>query len=186
MIAIRPDDSNTWWLRGKALVIQQDYQGAVDSYERAIAIYSDFYGFWLDRGNALYYLHRYEDAIASYDKVIELKSDNTDAWNYKGVALMELQRYEEALVVYNKAIEIKSDYPDYWYNKACCYALQSNVVLATQNLQQSIKCEPDRFWELAKTDPDFDEIREHPLFKSLVDNVFGERFKTQNISKEDS
>ncbi|MBD2247729.1 tetratricopeptide repeat protein [Nostoc sp. FACHB-888] len=186
VIAIRPDDSNTWWLRGKALAIQQDYQAAVDSYERAIAIYSDFYGFWLARGNALYYLHRYEDAITSYDKVIQLKSDNTDAWNYKGVALMELQRYEEALVVYNKAIEIKSDYPDYWYNKACCYALQSNVALAIQNLQQSIKCEPDRFWKLAKTDPDFDEIREHPLFKSLVGNVFGERFKAQNISKEDS
>ncbi|MDZ8227880.1 MULTISPECIES: tetratricopeptide repeat protein [unclassified Nostoc] len=186
VIAIRPDDSNTWWLRGKALGIQQDYQAAVDSYERAIAIYSDFYGFWLDRGNALYYLHRYEDAIASYDKVIQLKSDNTDAWNYKGVALMELQRYEEALVVYNKAIEIKSDYPDYWYNKACCYALQSNVALATKNLQKSIKCEPDRFWELAKTDPDFDGIREHPLFKGLVDNVFDERFKAQYISKEDS
>ncbi|MEH2322129.1 MAG: tetratricopeptide repeat protein [Nostoc sp.] len=170
VIAIRPDDSNTWWLRGKTLAIQQDYQAAVDSYERAIAIDSDFYGFWLDRGNALYYLHRYEDAIASYDKVMELKPDNSDAWNFKGVTLMELQRYEEALVVYNKAIEIKPDYPEYWYNKACCYALQSNVALAIQNLQQSIKGEPDIFWELAKTDPDFDRIREHPLFKNLVDN----------------
>ncbi|MEH1870960.1 tetratricopeptide repeat protein [Nostoc sp.] len=169
VIAIRPDDSNTWWLRGKTLAIQQDYQAAVDSYERAIAIDSDFYGFWLDRGNALYYLHRYEDAIAAYDKVIELKPDNTDALNFKGVALMELQRYEEALVVYNKAIEIKPDYPEYWYNKACCYALQSNVALAIQNLQQSIKGEPDIFWELAKTDPDFDRIREHSLFKNLVD-----------------
>ncbi|MCC5660736.1 hypothetical protein LC608_27925 [Nostoc sp. XA010] len=58
--------------------------------------------------------------------------------------------------------------------------------MASQNLQESIKCEPYRFWELAITDPDFDEIWEHPLFKSLVDNVFGERFKEQNISKEDS
>ena len=81
---------------------------------------------------------------------------------------MKLQRYEEALAVYNQAIEIKFDCADYWYNKACCYALQNNVTLAIQNLQQSIKLESDGL-ELAKTDPDFDAIREHEMFKILFD-----------------
>lgn len=167
VIEIRPEDSNTWWLRGQALAAQQNYQAAVDSYNRAITIYSDFYGFWLDRGNALYFLQQYEDAIASYEKVIQLKPDNINAWNYKGVTLIKLQRYEEALVVYDQAIEIKSDCADYWYNKACCYALQNNVTLAIQNLQQSIKLESNRL-QLVKTDPDFDAIRKHEMFKILV------------------
>lgn len=167
VIEIRPDDSNTWWFRGQALAAQKNYQAAIDSYNRAITIHSDFYGFWLDHGNALYFLEKYEEAIASYDKVIQLKPDNINGWNNKGVTLMKLQRYEEALFVYNQAIEIKSDCADCWYNKACCYALQNDVTLAIQNLQQSIKLESNRL-EIAKNDPDFDTVREHEIFKILV------------------
>ncbi|MEH1800985.1 MAG: tetratricopeptide repeat protein [Nostoc sp.] len=168
VIEIRPEDSNTWWLRGQALAAQKNYQAALDSYNQAITIYSDFYGFWLDRGNVLYYLQQYEEAIASYEKAIELKPDNINAWNNQGGSLIKLQRYEEALIVYDKAIEIKFDNADCWYNKACCYALQNNVVLAIENLQQSIKLESNRL-ELAKTDPDFDAIREHEMFQILVE-----------------
>ncbi|HBW87981.1 MAG TPA: prenyltransferase, partial [Cyanobacteria bacterium UBA11149] len=48
-------------------------------------------------------------------------------------------------------IQIKPDDPNAFYNKACCYALQGNLELAIDNLQQAITISPDEYREMAKT-----------------------------------
>jgi tetratricopeptide (TPR) repeat protein len=63
---------------------------------------------------------------------------------------------------------VKPDYPDAWYNKACCYALQGNIAQAIANLQQAIILNPDKYREMAKTDSDFDKIREDEQFQALI------------------
>jgi superkiller protein 3 len=55
-----------------------------------------------------------------------------------------------------------------WYNKACRYALQGNVDLAIANLQQAINLNPDKYREMAKTDSDFDSLREDGGFQALI------------------
>ncbi|HBK66582.1 MAG TPA: prenyltransferase, partial [Cyanobacteria bacterium UBA11166] len=67
------------------------------------------------------------------------------------------------------AIQIKPDDPNAFYNKACCYALQGNLELAIDNLQQAITISPDEYREMAKTDSDFDKIREDSRFQDLVE-----------------
>ncbi|HBS72170.1 MAG TPA: prenyltransferase, partial [Cyanobacteria bacterium UBA11153] len=68
-----------------------------------------------------------------------------------------------------QAIQIKPDDPNAFYNKACCYALQGNLELAIDNLQQAITISPDEYREMAKTDSDFDKIREDSRFQDLVE-----------------
>lgn len=54
------------------------------------------------------------------------------------------------------------------YNLACCYAMQRNIELTIDNLRRAIELNTN--WkESAKTDSDFANIREHELFKNLVD-----------------
>jgi len=77
--------------------------------------------------------------------------------------------YEEAIASCDRAIQIQPDYPYSWYNKACCYALQGDVDLAIENLQQAIDLRLENR-EYVKTDSHFDAIRENELFKKLVDN----------------
>jgi tetratricopeptide (TPR) repeat protein len=64
--------------------------------------------------------------------------------------------------------EIKPDDDATYYNKACCYALQSQIDQAIQNLQQAIHLNPDEYREMAKTDSDLDSIRSHPRFQALI------------------
>jgi tetratricopeptide (TPR) repeat protein len=64
--------------------------------------------------------------------------------------------------------EIKPDDDATYYNKACCYALHSQIDQAIQNLQQAINLNPDKYREMAKTDSDFDSIRSHTRFQALI------------------
>jgi tetratricopeptide (TPR) repeat protein len=54
------------------------------------------------------------------------------------------------------------------YNKACCYALQGNVEQALENLQQAINLSPDQYRKMAKTDSDFENLREYERFQALI------------------
>nr|MDZ8042579.1 tetratricopeptide repeat protein [Nostoc sp. CreGUA01] len=110
-----------------------------------------------------------EQAIASYDQATKIKPDYHQAWYNRGIALFNLGRLEQAIASYDQATKIKPDYHDAWYNKACCYGLQANVDLAIENLQQAINLNPG--WrERAKTDTDFDNIREDLRFQDLISN----------------
>jgi superkiller protein 3 len=46
--------------------------------------------------------------------------------------------------------------------------LQGNVEQAIENLQQAINLNPDENREMAKTDSDFDKIREDERFQALI------------------
>ncbi|MEC5029376.1 MAG: hypothetical protein SAL07_05635, partial [Oscillatoria sp. PMC 1051.18] len=59
-------------------------------------------------------------------------------------------------------------YYNTWYNKAGYYASQTKVDLAIENLKQAINLNPDECRERAKTDPDFDKIREDDRFQELL------------------
>jgi len=74
---------------------------------------------------------------------------------------------EKAIASYDKAIEIKPDYASAYYNKACCYALQNQIDLALEFLPKAIELDA-KFLEMAKTDNDFDSIRDDPRFQALI------------------
>jgi tetratricopeptide (TPR) repeat protein len=65
-------------------------------------------------------------------------------------------------------VEFKPDHHQAWYNKACIYALQGNIDKAIKNLKIAINLNPDIVRESAKTDSDFDAIREDERFQELI------------------
>jgi tetratricopeptide (TPR) repeat protein len=107
----------------------------------------------LELGNLLDAAKEYEAAIAKSNK---------------GFALMKLDRYEEAITSFDKVLEIQPSHHIACYKKACCYALQGNIEQAIENLQQAINLSPDECREWAKTDSDFDSIREDERFHALI------------------
>ena len=146
----------------------KEYKEALVSYDQALEVKPDNHEAWNNRGNALRNLGRYEEAIAAYDQALEVKPDKHEAWYNRGIALRNLGRYEEAIAAYDQALKIKPDKQEAWYGKACNYALQGNVELAVENLQKAIHLSPDKYREMAKTDSDFDSIREDERFQALI------------------
>ncbi|KAM3110841.1 tetratricopeptide repeat protein [Phormidesmis sp. 146-33] len=163
----KPDNDAAWNNRGNALGKLQRHEEAIASYDQALKYKPDDDAAWYNRGIALGNLQRHEEAIASYDEALKYKPDRHTAWGSRGIALAALERYEEALASYNKVLEIKPDDSYGWYKKACCYGLQGQVELAVATLKQAIDLDPEHR-EMAKTDADFDGIREDDRFQALL------------------
>ena len=167
-IEIKPDYYEAWNSRGNALFMLGQQEAAIASYDKAIEIKPDYHEAWNLRGLFLSeILEQNEAAIASYDKAIEIKPDYYEAWNSRGNALFMLGQQEAAIASYDKAIEIKPDLHQAHYTKACCYALQGNCEGAIDSLQRAIGLDAS-YREKAKTDTDFDGIRDNEQFQALI------------------
>ena len=168
-LKIKPDDHKAWYNRGIALFNLGRLEEAVASFEQALKIKPDCHEAWNNRGVLLCdFLKRPEEALASFEQALKIKPDCHEAWNNRGNALGNLRRLEEAVTSYDQALQIKPDYHEAWYNKACSYAIQGNVEQAIENLQEAINLSPDKYREMAKTNSDFDKIREDERFGALI------------------
>jgi tetratricopeptide (TPR) repeat protein len=67
----------------------------------------------------------------------------------------------------DRAIAIQPDFAKAYYNKAACYALEGQVKVAFENLEQAIKLNPN-YRAVAQTDPDFEAIVKHQRFRQLL------------------
>jgi tetratricopeptide (TPR) repeat protein len=166
-VEIKPDYYEAWYNRGISLGNLGRYEEAISSYDKAVEFKPDYHNAWYNQGISLDNLGRYEEAISSYDKAVEFKPDYHQAWNNRGISLGNLGRYEEAISSYDEAVEFKPDDHEAWYNKAYSYSLQGNIEQAIENLKTAINLHPEvREW--AKTDSDFDAIREDERFQELI------------------
>ena len=167
-LKIKPDKPEVWNNLGIALRQLGRYEEAITSYDNALKIKSDLHEAWNNRGNALADLGRYEEAITSYDQALKIKSNFHEVWNNRGNTLFNLGRLEEAITSYDQALKIKPDLAIGYFHKACAYALQENITFALNNLKQSINLN-SKYLEMAKTDTDFDKIRNDFRFINLTE-----------------
>jgi Flp pilus assembly protein TadD len=169
-IQTQPNYHLAWENRGDVLFKLQRYEEAMASYEQAIQLKSDLAHVWFMHGAVLLDLQRYQESIALVccDQAIQLKPELIECWSVRGIIFAKLQQYEEAFAAIDKAIQQKPDNPSGWYGKACCYALQGNVELAIKNLKWTIELD-SKYREIAKTDTNFDAIREDERFQLLID-----------------
>ena len=167
-LKFKPDQDEAWYNHGNALLKLGRYEEAITSYDQALKFKPDQDRVWNNRGNALLKLGRYEEAITSYDQALKFKPDQDEVWTNRGNTLLKLGRYEEAITNCDQALKFKPDLHQAFYNKACGYALQGNVDAAIANLSQAISLNPDHNREIAKTDSDFDAIRDQDSFQALV------------------
>ncbi|MBE9592560.1 MAG: tetratricopeptide repeat protein [Proteobacteria bacterium] len=143
----------TEYIQGKTDLIDENWEDALDHFDRVIRLDSKFFKAWHYKGFVLHELGRYEEALACYNKVLEINSRFEPAWSNKGNSLYELGRYEEALACCDKALEINSRFELAWNNKGNslyglgrykesleCYekALEINSKLETSKLNRNL------------------------------------------------
>ncbi|XWK86981.1 MAG: tetratricopeptide repeat protein [Phormidium sp.] len=169
-LKLKPNKDEAWYNRGNALFQLGRYEEAIASFDQALKLKPNDDEAWNNRGNALGNLGRYEEAIASFDQALKLNQNYDEAWYNRGNALDNLGRYEEAIASYDQALKLNPNDDEAWYNKACCYALQGDIVRSIENLQKAINLNL-KLREYAKTDSDFDIIRQEKQFKVLIEEL---------------
>jgi protein O-GlcNAc transferase len=83
-----------------------DLEGALTSYERAIAIKPDYAEAYCNRGAVQESLRRASAALASYDRAIEINPSYADAHFNRGNILRDLREFEAAIESYDKALAL--------------------------------------------------------------------------------
>jgi Flp pilus assembly protein TadD, contains TPR repeats len=129
-------DENTpfeWLQKGWEFRNKQEYDKAIECYDKAIELNPEDEGAWLWKGNVLGKLQNYEESLACYDKILELNPKNEYAWRWKGAILAQLQRYEESLMFYDKVIELNPQYVTAWI-------LKGNALIELQRYEESLTC----------------------------------------------
>ena len=167
-LQIRPEYPDAWNNRGVCLLELQQYQEAIVSYEQAIKVKPDYADAWNNRGVSLAKLQNYQEAVKSYNQALAIKNDYSDAWNNRGVSLSKLGIYGEAIACYDNATKLRPEFFSAWYNKARCYALQSRVEQAIESLQKAMSLNAKYAREMAKQEPDFENIRHTDDFQQLI------------------
>jgi tetratricopeptide (TPR) repeat protein len=169
VLKLKPDDIEAWYNRGLALGNIGRYVEEIASYQQVFKFNPEDYEAWYSCGVALVNLGKNQEAILCFNKVLKNNAADHEAWYNRGQALKNLGQYPEAIQCFDQAVIIKPDLQQAWYNKACYCALVKNVDLAIENLQQAIKLNSE-YKKFARTDSDFDAIREDERFQRLIAN----------------
>ena len=100
--------------RGNYYCDQEDFEGAVEEYTRAIHIDPNCTEAYFRRGYVYYnHLSEYEKAIQDGATLIELNPNLALAYSNRGLAYFGRGRYEKAVQDYTKAIELRGAPIDY-------------------------------------------------------------------------
>ena len=121
---------------------QKDYQGAISSFNQAIALNPNDANDYYNRGLTYYRLEKYPEAIADYSKAIELNPQDDYAYSNRGNAYNDLQKYPEAIADYSKAIELNPQYADAYNNRGVSYHKLQKSSEAIADYSKAIELNP--------------------------------------------
>jgi len=191
-IGLNPDYAdayNNWGVALFYLAKQKDdeslYLESIEKCKKVIGLNPDYADAYHNWGIILSCLAKqkndesfYSASIEKYKNAIELKSDHAGAYNSWGIALMDLAQLKDNLEekkdtiidLYRKAGTFKKGVGS--YNLACLYALLNEKETALTWLEKSLQYvgRPNR--RHYDQDADFNNIKEEPRFKALLDKYF--------------
>ena len=170
-IAIKPDFHEAIAAKGIALYTLERYTEAIATLELVSKIQPNYLPLELSiiKGIALTQLRQYDETIHAISPALENNPDSLELLTLQSNALHGLGRYQEAILVFDKALELSPDDADTHYNKACSHALLNQIDNAIASLQKAIALDnTNECIEMAKTDTDFDAIRDRPQFQTFL------------------
>jgi len=102
------------------------------------------------------------DDAEAYDNIVYL-------YNEQGKRDNESGKHDLAIEFSQRSVAIDSNSANAHYNLACGYSLKNEKDLSIESLQTAITLDKN-FIEIAKTEGDFDNIRESPEFQQLINS----------------
>ncbi|NWJ98643.1 MAG: SUMF1/EgtB/PvdO family nonheme iron enzyme [Chloroflexi bacterium] len=155
-----PKTANGYLNRGFAYIGLQQYQQALEAYDRAIELKPDFDLAYLNRGNGYYFLKKYERAIQDYDRAIQLRPGFANGYYNRGLAYYSLKEYEKAIQSHDLALQCSPNYTNASYNRGLAYEVLKNRAAARRDFQKAAEAGlPEAKERLAKLDEEERRIR---------------------------
>jgi tetratricopeptide (TPR) repeat protein len=157
---------------GKDLVKKQQYQAAIESFDRVIKIRPDGAEAWLQKGYCLSQLDLYDRAIDCYLKVLALDETNEYAYLGLGLNLYSIEKYERAIFYLEKLTKLDPQHVDAYHYLGLAHQRLQNHVLADAALSKAISLSPKNSSILHAKAVLMYELKNYPvaieIYQSLV------------------
>ncbi len=142
-LAIGVNTAEAWNNLGNAYNGKEEYDKAIECYQKAISIKKDYHHAWNGLGNAYSDKEEYDKAIECYQKAISIKKDYHYAWNGLGYIYNNKEEYDKAIECCQKAISIKKDYHHAWNGLGYIYNNKEEYDEAIECCQKAISIKKD-------------------------------------------
>ncbi|MEK9629543.1 MAG: tetratricopeptide repeat protein, partial [Nitrospinota bacterium] len=128
--------------------------------------------FHYNEGNKSFKEGKFEEAITNYKKALHHNKSFKEAMINLSTAYMKNSNFETALETLEKGMTLDPKNPHIHYNYACYYSLTGHPEASLEKLKEAIEFGFDQFQQI-KTDPDLENLRGSPEFKSwtLASNI---------------
>ncbi|MCH7811946.1 MAG: tetratricopeptide repeat protein [Chloroflexi bacterium] len=165
-IELRPGYATAHANRAESLTHLGRHKEALQAFERAAELEPNSADNHHRRGRGLDRLRHFDEAVEAYEKALSLQPDHQAVYSL-AVSLAHAAREEDARAVYERALKREQQDDSDYYHRARMLAVFANGEQALVDLRRSVKA--DTYWRaVARTEPDFDNIRDDPRFVEIV------------------
>jgi tetratricopeptide (TPR) repeat protein len=126
-------DPNSIVKEGDEHFLHEEYDKAIECYNRAIEADPNLVDAWHKKGNALYNKENYDEALKSYDRASLINPNHFDSWYKKGVVYKKKNNHDQAIKCYDRAIQLRTNSRNVWYEKGLSLSY-------LKKYQEAIKC----------------------------------------------
>ena len=140
---VDPENPDTLNNCGSSLIELKQFEKALATFERALAISPNHFGALNNRGNALLKLRRLREALESYEQALAIDPHRAQGLSNRGIVLAELGRFETALASYDKAIAADPAFMEAYVNRGNTFCAQGLCEEALVNYENALQLCPD-------------------------------------------
>jgi tetratricopeptide (TPR) repeat protein len=167
-IELNPENAKAYNNRGIVYNATGEYASAERDYTRAIELNPEYALAYNDRGVNYYDMGEYAQAERDHTRAIELNPEYALAYINRGNNYNAMSKYEPALADFERAATLMT-HPGIYYNGARAHAQLGHIEDACTWLEKALS-EMPQWRDDARTDPDFDPIRDTPCFQALMES----------------
>jgi tetratricopeptide (TPR) repeat protein len=165
-LEFNPDNPLILMNRGVTYHRLKRYDEALVDYNRSLQIKPDDPQTLNNRGATRAAMGKHEEALADYNRSLELYEHPHTLYN-RGRRYKDLKQYADAFNDFRRSLELKPEDSNTLYESACLFSLWGKSNEALDYLKKAIG-KDKKHRKMAKTDKDFNNIREDPRFKKLI------------------
>jgi protein O-GlcNAc transferase len=143
LIKSYPNDPVLYNISGACYAGLCQFDAAVKSYKKSLAIKPDYAEAHNNLGATLQELGQLDVAVKSYEQALAIKPDYAEAFNNLGITLKELGQLDTAVKSYEKILTIKPDFAEAHNNLGITLQELGQLNEAVKNYEKAIAFKPD-------------------------------------------
>lgn len=129
-----PSTAEAWLAEGMHIE-EEDPEGAVDAYRKALDLDAGLPDGWLNLGRLLHEQGALGEAERCYRRAVELQPEEPVALFDLGVALQDQERFAEAATAYERALALDDTFADAHFNLSAVYEALGDRQTAFRHLK---------------------------------------------------